>query len=203
TNQLRNVFLTFPQRRYPDRKYMQAVVQITSEFAGCNHLFEIAIGRRDEPNIDSSRVNAPQSFKFALLQCTQQLRLTFDGNVSHFVEEQSALIRQFHAADFLSNRAGERSLFMSKQFALQQTGRNGSTIQLHKRALLAPTAVVNGTGDQLLACARLPKWPLSVRRDCEFRWGGYRPRHPGKPTLPGNTLISTLYRGRGSSHGKC
>src|SRR5439155_1257167 len=54
THQLWNVFLTFPQRWYPDRKYMQAVVQITSEFAGCNHLFEIAIGRRDEPNIGSS-----------------------------------------------------------------------------------------------------------------------------------------------------
>src|ERR1700756_4221769 len=67
THQLWNVFLTFPQRRYPDRKYMQAVVQITSEFAGCDHLFEIAIGRRDEPNISSSRVNAPQPFKFALL----------------------------------------------------------------------------------------------------------------------------------------
>src|SRR2546422_3053456 len=59
THQLWNVFLTFPQRWYPDRKYMQAVVQITSEFAGCNHLFEIAIGRRDEPNIGSSRVSAP------------------------------------------------------------------------------------------------------------------------------------------------
>src|SRR5882724_2587830 len=59
THQLWNVFLTFTQRRYPDRKYTQAVVQITSEFAGCNHLFEIAIGRRDEPNIGSSRVSAP------------------------------------------------------------------------------------------------------------------------------------------------
>jgi hypothetical protein len=67
THQLWNVFLTFPQGRYPDRKYMQAIVQITSEFAGCNHLFEIAIGRRDEPNIGSSRVSAPQSFKLAVL----------------------------------------------------------------------------------------------------------------------------------------
>src|SRR5580704_623015 len=46
---------------------------------------------------------------------------------------------------------------MSKQFTLQQTSRNGGTIQLHKRALLAPTAVVNGARDQLLACTCLPQ----------------------------------------------
>src|SRR6202007_639780 len=120
THQLWNVFLTFPQRRYPDRKYMQAVVQITAEFAGRNHLFEIAIGRRYKPNIGSSCVSAPQSFKFELLQCPQQLRLNLNRNISHFVQKQSALIRQLHSADFLCNRAGESSFFMSKQFALQQ-----------------------------------------------------------------------------------
>src|SRR4029077_10211165 len=69
THQLWNVFLTFPQWRYPDRKYMQAVVQITSEFPGLNHLFEVTVSGRYEPNIHSSRVSAPQSFKFTLLQC--------------------------------------------------------------------------------------------------------------------------------------
>src|ERR1700731_1770016 len=67
THQLWDVFLTFPQRRYPDRKYMQAVVQITSEFAGRNHLFEVTIGCRYEADIPSSRVSASQPFKFAFL----------------------------------------------------------------------------------------------------------------------------------------
>src|SRR5579872_3702441 len=67
THQLWNVFLTFPQRRYPDRKYMQAVVQITSEFAGRNHLFEVTIGSRYEANIHFPRVSASQPLKFALL----------------------------------------------------------------------------------------------------------------------------------------
>src|SRR5260370_32686477 len=50
---------------------------------------------------------------------------------------------------------------MSKQFTLKQAGRNGSTTQLHKRALFASAAVVNGAGDQLLACT----W-LSKQQDC-------------------------------------
>src|SRR5882724_2087190 len=67
THQLWNVFPALPQRRYPDRKHMQAVVQITSEFTRRNHLFEIAIGCRYEANIHSSRVSASQSFEFAFL----------------------------------------------------------------------------------------------------------------------------------------
>src|SRR5882724_8337359 len=67
THQLWNVFPTFSHRRYPDGKYMQAVVQITAEFAVRNHLFKVTIGCRDEPNIDFARVGASQSFKFALL----------------------------------------------------------------------------------------------------------------------------------------
>ena len=38
----------FLQRRYADRKYMQAVVQIGCEFVVLNHLFEVAIGCRDQ-----------------------------------------------------------------------------------------------------------------------------------------------------------
>ena len=50
---------------------------------------------------------------------------------------------------------------MPKQFTLQQTGRNGGTIQLHKRAIFASAAVVNGASDQLLACTCLSK-----QQDC-------------------------------------
>jgi hypothetical protein len=67
THQLWNVFLTFAQRWYPDRKDMQAVVRITAEFAVGNHLFEIAIRGRHQAHIHSSRVRTPQPLKLALL----------------------------------------------------------------------------------------------------------------------------------------
>jgi hypothetical protein len=38
------------------------------------------------------------------LKCPQELRLNFNRNVSHFVQEQSALIRQFHSPGFLASR---------------------------------------------------------------------------------------------------
>ena len=71
------------------------------------------------------------------------------------------MICQLHSADLLNNRARKSSLFMSKQFTLKQAGRNGGTIQLHKRAIFASAAVVNGAGDQLLACTCLSK-----QQDC-------------------------------------
>jgi len=99
----------------------------------------------------------PQPFKFALLQCAPQLRLNLNRNVPYFVQEQSALIRQFHASEFLSNRTGESSLFISKQFVLQQTGRDGGTIPPDKRAILvrAPQGVPP-LGDGERCCGHPP-----------------------------------------------
>ncbi len=44
---------------------------------------------------------------------------------------------------------------MSKQFALQQPGRDGRAIELHQRPALAPAAIVDCTGDQFFSCACL------------------------------------------------
>jgi len=61
------------------------------------------------------------------------------------------LIREFHAPDLLRDRAGECSLFMPEQFALEKPGGDGGAVQFHKRAILAPAALVDGAGDQFFS----------------------------------------------------
>jgi hypothetical protein len=51
---------------------------------------------------------------FPPLQSAQQLRLDFDGNVTHFVKEERSAISQFHSPDLLTYGAGEGSLLMSE-----------------------------------------------------------------------------------------
>ncbi len=114
THQQWNIFSAVPQGRYPDREYVQAVKEITAKFLVRDHLLEIAVSGRYQANVHFSRMRAAQPLKFPLLQYPQQLRLNFNRNVAHFVEEQRALIGEFEPADFLADGAGERSLLMPK-----------------------------------------------------------------------------------------
>src|SRR5260370_38179548 len=61
----------------------------------------------------------------------------------------------------MGSGGGERCFLMSKQFAFQQTCWNSCTVKLHKGAIFASAAIVNGAGDQLL-----PRSGLAKQQDC-------------------------------------
>src|ERR1700722_5649533 len=62
---------------------------------------------------------------------------------------------EFQPSDLLADGAGERPLFMPKEFAFEQTGRNGSAIEFEKGAGLTPALVVNSAGHYLLSRTRV------------------------------------------------
>src|SRR6267154_2989488 len=62
---------------------------------------------------------------------------------------------EFQSTDLLGDGAGERPFFMAEQFAFEQTGRNGSTVEFDKRAVLTLAVVVNSARHQLLARPRV------------------------------------------------
>src|SRR5258708_19871873 len=64
-------------------------------------------------------------------------------------------MREFQPTDLLADGAGERPSFMSKQFAFEQTGRNGGTVEFDKCAVLTLAVVVNSARHQLLARPRV------------------------------------------------
>src|SRR4029077_17467753 len=152
-DQERNVFSAVTQGRDADREHVQAVEQVAAEFAAGDHLFQIAVGCCDQPGVYPPRLRAAETFEFLLLQRAQQLRLDIDWDIAHLVQEQRALIRQFHAPDFLTDRTGERAFFMAEQFAFDEARRDGSAIKLYKCPLFAPAPVVDRTGNQLLSGA--------------------------------------------------
>src|ERR1700722_15819650 len=153
-HQQRNIFRAFAQWRDPNGKNIQAVIEVAAKLALGNHLFQVAICRSNKPDIHFHRPAIAQALELALLKCSQKLRLQLGRYISHFIQEERALVGQFQSADFLRDRAGERSLLMPKKFALQQAGRNRCAIQLDESAAVSPAAVVDGTCDQFLARAR-------------------------------------------------
>src|SRR5262249_55223252 len=96
-----------------------------------------------------------QTLKLLFLQDAQQLGLQLRGDISHFVEKQGPLVSQLEAADLLRDRAGERTLLVPEQLAFEQSRGDGRAVELDEGALVARPQVMNGTGDQFLARARL------------------------------------------------
>ncbi len=95
----RDVLPAVSQGRHVEGKDVQPVVEIGPEPAGGNRLLEIAVGGRDETNIDRDRLCGAEAFDLAGLQHAKQLHLELFGKLPDFVEEDRAAVRQLETAD--------------------------------------------------------------------------------------------------------
>ena len=121
-----------------------------------DHVREIAVRRRHYANVDLDGAGTSQSLKFLFLEDPQQFRLQFERNISDFIEEKRALMRQFEAADLPRNRPGECAFLMAEQFTFQQASRNGGAIHFDKGVLAARTELMERARDEFLPCSRFP-----------------------------------------------
>src|SRR5262249_6721511 len=78
-------------------------------------------------------------------------------DVPYFVQKKRPLIGELHAPNLLRDSSGEGATFMAEQLTLYKPGWNCGAIQLHKRSALAPAVIVDGSSDQLFACACFSK----------------------------------------------
>jgi hypothetical protein len=143
-----NVLLTLAQRGDVDREHIQAIVEIHSKFLLPHHSGQIPICRGDQSGVCPQGAGTPQALKFPFLQHAKKLRLEFERNLTHLIQENAALVRQFEAADTLRYGAGEGAFLVSEHFAFQQTCRNRRAVQLHKCVPGARAEVVDGARHQ-------------------------------------------------------
>jgi hypothetical protein len=79
--------------------------------------------------------------------------LELEREVSNLVKKERSPIRNLEPPDGLIRSAGESSFFVTEELALQQSTRNGRTVERYK-AVPAPRArLVNRTGNHFLAGA--------------------------------------------------
>ena len=119
----RYVLGMIPQRRRHDREHFQAVIEIAAEKFIPHHLGQIAVGCRQQTDVDGDGAGAAQSLEGLFLQSPEQLGLQFQGNVAHLVQKQSPAVRQLKPADLLRQSAGESASLVTEQLALQKPGR--------------------------------------------------------------------------------
>src|SRR5205823_7457991 len=93
-------------------------------------LLEVAIRRGDDADVHLLLRRRADRTNLALLQDAEQLRLERDRHLGHFVEEERAAVGDLEESFFVLVRAGERSLLVPEELALEE--RLG-----HRRAVLA------------------------------------------------------------------
>src|SRR5690606_20805372 len=90
----RDVAGPLAQRWDLQRDDVQAVVQVLAEVPALDLLLEIAVRRRDQPDVYLERLDATDPLELALLDRAQELDLHLDRDLADLVEEQRAAVRE-------------------------------------------------------------------------------------------------------------
>ncbi len=133
------------------RNDAQAEIQIGAEAPGRNFAAQLAVGRRDYPDIHFARLGTADPQHFAVLEHAQQLGLEIRARLADLVKEQGAARGPLEASRAIADRAGERSFLMAEQLALDDPIGQRLAVDREERTVGAIAPVVQHPRNQLLA----------------------------------------------------
>src|ERR1700736_4950614 len=116
---------------------------------------QLAIGRRDDTDVHLARFRSADAQHLAVLEDSQHLGLEVRACLADLVEKQRAARGALEASRAVADSAGERSLFMSEQLALDHAIGQRLTIDCEKRTVRPIAPIVKHPRDQFLSGARL------------------------------------------------
>ena len=160
--QERNVVPPFSKRRNRDLNDRKPIKQIAPKRSFGDHLLEIAVRRRDDPDIDSTWPVLPDAIDLSSLKCPQDLRLQCEGYLSDFVQKERTAVRSLEFPRSVRVRPGEGALAVPEQLRLDEVMRERTAIHRDEPGLSSGAVVMNRSGHELLAGAGLPRWTSTV-----------------------------------------
>src|SRR5437867_6251294 len=150
-----DVIDAFFQRWRMYRKHIQSVIQVRAETPLRDMALQIAVRRRNDPNVRLNGPVAADSFKFLFLKDAQERDLHFRRQFADFIEENRSAIRRLKPPDPLLQSAGERPLFVAEQLARDEFRRQRRTTDFDQSTPASRRPPVNAVRDKLLSTARL------------------------------------------------
>ena len=98
----------------------QAIEEIRAEALLPDRLGEVAIGGGDQPDVGLDRLRGADPLELPLLQDAQQLHLELERQLADLVEEERSAVGQLEAAAASPVGAGEGTLLVAEELALDQ-----------------------------------------------------------------------------------
>ena len=115
------------------------MVQVLAEIAAGDGVGQVAVGGRDQPNVDLDRFVGANPDDLALSRA-RKLDLRAQGDVADLVEEEGAAVGVLEPAFPLPVGAGERPLDVAEELAFQDVIGNAAQLRvtngLDRRGLL-------------------------------------------------------------------
>jgi hypothetical protein len=130
----RDIPAPLAQRRQLDGENRETVVKVGTKLATGHHGAQIAVGRRDDANVDGDRPRAADPIELAFLQHAEKLGLQGQRHFGDLVEQQGAVVGLLDAADAPIGGPGEGALLVPEQLALEQLTRKCGAIDRDPRA---------------------------------------------------------------------
>ena len=125
------------ERRELDADDLEPVVRSWRNVPGGDRLGQVAVGRRDQPDVHLDRLVGPDPDDLARLQHAEQLDLGRERDVADLVEEQRAAVGVLEPALALAVGAGEGPLDVAEQLALEDVLAQGGAVQRRRTACTA------------------------------------------------------------------
>jgi hypothetical protein len=143
------------------------------------------------------RLRVPaHAFEFALLQYSQQLRLSLERQLACLVKKQRAAVGEFKTAPALLSGASKCAFLVAEQLAFYEIAGQARTIDLDQRPLAAWTAFVDRARDQFFSGAGLAliSTVLAVGATCAI-WAMTRRNAGDSPIIASRSerISSTRY----------
>ena len=152
--QQRQIHAPFAQRRHVHRDGRQPVIQVFAEAPAAHVGLQVAVGRRDHPDIDGHRAVAAERPELAFLQHAQQLDLERGRGVANFVQKEGAAVGLLEQPDAIFNGSGERTALVAEQFGFEQRVGQGAAVLGNESLVGTGAFVMDGAGDHFLAGTR-------------------------------------------------
>ena len=130
-----------------DRDDGEPEVEVLAEAALLHLRGEVAVGRRDEANVDGARRARADRLHLPLLQHAQELRLERRRDLADLVEEERAARGALEDALAVAVGAGERALHVAEELGLEHRLAERLHVQRHEGPLGAIGGVVDRAGD--------------------------------------------------------
>ena len=114
----------------------EPMIKIRAEASGFQFRIEIAVGRRDQTNIDANRSIRAEPLHFSLLDCPQQFGLKRRRQLADFVEKERAAMSNLEFSRAVAHRSRKCAFYMAEKFALENGFRQSRAVYLNHGLVL-------------------------------------------------------------------